>query len=748
MTNALNTLVAASSRRLAVRARPDLVATRQTYQGTTYWIVKEPVGLKYFRFHDEEYFILQMLDGEKCLDSVKDAYETHFSPSHISTEEIARFVGTLHQSGLLIADVPGQGEQLQTRHQEKRRQETLSALGNILAIRFKGIDPDRLLTSMSPAVRWFFSPWGVAASLALALSALLLIAVQWEVFLSRLPTFNEFFEARNWIWLAVALAGTKILHEFGHGLTCKHFGGECHEMGVMLLVLTPCLYCNVSDSWMLPSKWRRAAIGAAGMYVEIVLAGLCTFLWWFTHPGLFNQLCLSVVFVSSVSTILFNANPLLRYDGYYILSDLVEIPNLRQKASTILNRKLGSWFLGLPAAEDPFLPRRQQWFFALYTIAAAAYRWVVVGSILWFLYKVFEPYGLQVVGQLIALFAIYGLLLQPLVRLAKFFYVPGRLQKVNRPRLYASLAAVGALIAAAALVPLPHSVVCSLELRPFDAAQVFVDVPGSLEEVYVSEGDYVEAGQELGRLRNLDVQLALLQLEGDKQKQQNQLEGLRRDRHRRDQIGLEANEEVPAAEEALANLERRLEQKRQEADKLRLVAPRAGQVMLPPIKPNNSQESVALVTWSGTPLDTRNRGTYLQASERFCQVGDPRAIEAILVVDQADIEFIAKGQPVEINLDLLAAESFHSSVENIARVELDSSPARLSEKAGGDLTTLTDGQGQERLMNTSYQARVLLRDKEGILHAGLRGRAKIQTEPQTLATRLYRSLRQTFNFSL
>jgi len=748
MTSAAPSFVAASSRCLAVRARPDLTVTRQVYQGTTYWIVKEPVGLKYFRFHDEEYFILQLLDGRQSLDSVRKAYESHFAPSHISTEELARFIGTLYQSGLVLADVAGQGEQLQQRHQEKRRRETLSAIGNILAVRFKGIDPDRFLTRLLPAVRWFFSPLGVAASLAVAFSALLLIAVQWEIFISKLPTFEEFFQARNWIWLALALAGTKILHEFGHGLTCKHFGGECHEMGVMLLVLTPCLYCNVSDSWMLPSKWRRAAIGAAGMYVEVVLAGLCTFLWWFTHPGLFNQLCLSVIFVSSVSTILFNANPLLRYDGYYILSDLVEIPNLRQKASTILHRKLGSWFLGLPAAEDPFLPKRHQSFFALYTMAAAVYRWLIVGSILWFLYKVFEPYGLQVIGQMIALMALYGLLLQPLIRLAKFFYVPGRLQKVNRPRLLASLAGVVVLLAAASFVPLPHYVVCSLELRPYDASQVYVDVPGSLEEVLVDEGQYVEAGQDLARLRNLDLQLELVRLEGELQRQHNRLESLRRNRHRRDRAGLEANEAIPAVMESLESIRSQLQQKRQEEARLRLVAPRAGHVMLPPLKQPGADEQHGLPGWSGTPLDPRNRGTYLGVSERFCQIGDPAALEAILVIDQADIEFVARNQPVEVRLDLLSAESFESTVENIARVELEASPSRLSAKAGGDLTTVTDVSGQEQLMSTSYQARVLLRDEEGILHEGLRGQAKIRTAPQTLATRLYRSLRQTFNFSL
>ncbi len=207
----------------------------------------------------------------------------------------------------------------------------------------------------------------------------------------------------------MTLCVTKILHEFGHGLSCKHFGGECHEIGVMFLVLTPCLYCNVSDSWMLPNRWHRAAIGAAGMYVELVLASICTFIWWFTEPGPINYVCLNVMFISSVSTIMFNANPLLRYDGYYILSDILEIPNLRQKASTILNRKLGKWCLGLEEPEDPFLPQRKQWLFATYTVASAIYRWVVMFSILYFLNKVFEPYGLKVLGQAIAI----GLDLRP-----------------------------------------------------------------------------------------------------------------------------------------------------------------------------------------------------------------------------------------------------------------------------------------------------------------------------------------------
>ena len=123
----------------------------------------------------------------------------------------------------------------------------------------------------------------------LALSALTLVIVQFDEFHAKLPTFHQFFTVSNAFWLMVVLGVTKVIHEFGHGLTCKHFGGECHELGIMFLVLTPCLYCNVSDSWMLPNKWQRAAIGAAGMYVEIVIASMATFVWWFTQAGLLHN---------------------------------------------------------------------------------------------------------------------------------------------------------------------------------------------------------------------------------------------------------------------------------------------------------------------------------------------------------------------------------------------------------------------------------------------------------------------------
>ncbi|MCA9167260.1 MAG: biotin/lipoyl-binding protein, partial [Planctomycetales bacterium] len=528
MVTLADSLVSSSSRRLPLRMRPDLAIRYHRYQGQPYWVIKEPIGLKYYRFQEEEYSILRMLDGNCSFDEIKQRFEREYAPQKISLGDLQHFIGMLHRSGLLITDAEGQGQQLRKRRDEAVRRELLSKLSNVLAMRFKGIDPDKLLNWLAPFTNWFFTKWAGIFWGLFGLSALLLVGVKFEVFRQRLPAFHEFFGPENWIFLGATLAITKVLHEFGHGLSCKKFGGECHEIGVMVLVLTPCLYCNVSDSWLLPNKWHRAVIGAAGMYVEVVLASMATYLWWFSEPGLLNHICLSVMFICSVSTVLFNGNPLLRFDGYYIMSDIAEIPNLRQKATKILQKYASEWCLGIEQQDDPFLPQRNRWFFALYTIAAIGYRWVVVISIMLFLNKVLEPYGLKVIGQTVAFCGLVGMFVQPIWQLWKFFKVPGRIHQVKRNRLLATLAVIGAIIAAIVYVPLPYSVKSAVEVQAKDASSVYALVPGTLVEMKVKPGDQVTEGQVIAVMENDDLRMTVEELERQVEVYSQQLKLIRR----------------------------------------------------------------------------------------------------------------------------------------------------------------------------------------------------------------------------
>ena len=743
-----DSLLSSSARSLPIRKRPDLTARRHHYLGRSYWIVKDPVGLNYYRFQEEEYAILQMLDGKTSLDTIKDRFEDEFPPQKITLDELQQFLGMLHRTGLVIAAVGGQGKQLLKRRGQRRRKELLNAVANVLCIRFKGFDPERFLNWLYPKVSWFYWPVTVVSCIMLGLAAVTLVTVQFHVFHSRLPAFHEFFNFANALWLSITLGVIKVLHEFGHGMTCKHFGGECHEMGVMVLVLTPCLYCNVSDSWMLPNKWHRAAIGAGGMYVEMVLASVATWVWWFSEPGLLNHICLNTMFVASVSTLIFNANPLLRYDGYYILADVAEIPNLRQKATSILSRKLGDWCLGLEQPEDPFLPERNQIFFAVYSIAATIYRWVVVFSILFFLYNVFKPYRLEKIGQLIAMASLWGLLVMPLYQLGKFFYVPGRLEKVKKPRMFATIGIVISLLAAVALIPLPYSVIAALEVQPRAAEQVYVGVPGGggLTAVRVKVGQQVTAGQELAVLESPDLDIEISKLEAKESQYQIQRENLQR------QAAMEPRSasEIPQVDEALIAVQEQLRQKRADKQRLRLSASRSGTVLPPPMTPPRHEDpDEQLPSWAGTPLDPENLGSQLKEGVLFCQIGNPHELEAVLVIDQTDMEFVKKGMKVDLKLDELPHDTLEGEIESIAVSNLKVTPRMLGTKAQGDLPSKTDPTtGVERPQNTSYQARVPLDDEDGLLRLGMRGRGKVHVRWVSLGARLWRFVIHTFNFKL
>ena len=748
MSTLADSIVSSSARRLAIRKRPDLEGRKQRYQGRVYWVVKEPVGLQYFRFEEEEYAILQMLDGQVSLEEIAERFEAEFPPQTIRVEELQNFVGMLHRSGLVLSDTAGQGVQLKKKRDERRRKELLGAMGNILSFRFKGFDPERILNGIYPYVRWFFTVPVMLACCALALAALILVMVQFHEFQSRLPSFQNFFAAQNWLLLATVLGITKVIHEFGHGLSCKHFGGECHEMGIMFLVLTPCLYCNVSDSWMLPNRWHRAAIGAAGMYVEVVIASICTFVWWFSEPGWLNYICLNVMFVSSVSTIMFNANPLLRYDGYYILSDILEIPNLRQKASSILNRKLAWWCMGLEEQEDPFLPKRHQLLFAFYTVASFFYRWFILLSILYFLNKVFEPYGLKVIGQMIALASLYGLVVMPFWKVYQFFRVPGRWSKVKRMRVVITLLLLGAVVGGILFIPFPSSVWCLFVLQPHDATSVYVEVEGVLEDVDVKAGDQVERGALLATLSNPDLEIALAELAGQRDSYRAQWNSLQKTRFRDEQVG----SQITVIRKQLESVEEQLRQKREDWERLKLVAPVAGTVIAPPqARAPRVDEQIDLPTWAGTPLDPENQGATLSpegAGGLFCQIGDPHEWEAVLVIDQNDINLVQDGQEVRMMFDESPYHVHISRIASKASDAMQSVPAQLASTSGGPLPAKADPDGTVRPLSTSYQAVVRLDNQTGLLRNGLIGQARVKTDPRTLASRFYRYLSRTFNFDL
>ena len=342
---------------LQVKLRPDLIVQPQFYEGMTHYVIKDPIALKYFRFKVEEYFLLQQFDGKQTLQDVKRAFERKYRPQTITVDDLLRFASQLHEAGIAQIDSPDQAQALVRRRRKNQWKKVWQFLANILYIKIPIVDPEKMLTGMYPYFRWLYTTGFIFFSVSMMLAAITLVASQYQTFSARLPDFQSFFTWRTIVYFWCSLAIIKIIHEFGHGLTAKHFGGEVHEMGMLFLVLTPALYCDVTDSWLLPSKWKRIWISAAGIYVECFLASIATFVWWNTEQGLLNSLCLATMFICSVNTILFNANPLLRYDGYYVMSDWLEIPNLRIKSTQFFTYLFQEKVLGLEVPVQSYMPR-------------------------------------------------------------------------------------------------------------------------------------------------------------------------------------------------------------------------------------------------------------------------------------------------------------------------------------------------------------------------------------------------------
>ncbi len=735
---------ASGDRPLRLKMRHDLVTKAQQYLGRRYWVVKDPLRLRYYRFEEEEFSILQSLDGESSLEQIRRGFERQFAPQKLTATELHRLVTMLHRAALLISDLPGQGEQLLERAKKEAKKKWLSAASQLLSFRFRGVNPDRTLTFIDDRFGWLFTWPALFASLCLALSALALVAANLAEMQRRLPSSSEFFSAQNWLILAVCLAVTKVFHELGHGLACKRFGGECPEMGLMFLCFTPCLYCNVSDSWMIPSKWKRAAVGAAGMYIELILASLAVMVWWWTHPGLINHLALNVVFVCSVSTLLFNANPLMRYDGYYILSDLLEIPNLRQKATSLLHRGLSQTCLGIESPHDPFLPQRRKLLFAGYSVASSVYGIVVSVSILLFLNKVLEPYGFKIVGQMMLVLMLGMMVIGPSWKLVTFLRDPVRWEKLKMSRLAITLAVSVAVLGGILLIPVPHRVVCGVRIEPNSANHLFVRVAGNLDVIHVEPGVEVKKGDSIVSLSNIDLEAKLAKLLAEQDRLISRLDSLTHGAITNEQSALE----LPELEESLAAIEERIAGQREEIGRLKIKAPCDGMVFAPASVAPPPDEKEKLRSWAGSPLEAKNLGAFCDEGVLICKVGGPLQFEGLIAVEEDSLEFVHAGQAVDVFLDGLPGGKLSTRIERISPSEQKTMPKSLSEKQGGQVETITDEFGRERPRHTLYEAQVLLDNGEGQFVAGMTGHAKIHAGYQTVGRRLWRLACQTLRFEL
>lgn len=478
--------------------RNDLVVSRQGSAEEAAFVVKDPISGRFFRLRENEHFIAQQLDGNTSFDELSRRVEEKFGQA-ISKETLERFVERLRGLGLL-AD-----ERTTTPPRPQRR-----IAGDLFYLRLKAFDPNRLFSWLIGPVQFLFTPLFVASSAALIVFALGLTVANWpEISREFLGLFQ--FESLLLAWI-VALA-VITLHEFAHGLTCKHFGGHVRELGFLLLYFQPAFYCNVSDAWLFPEKSKRLWVTFAGAYFELFLWALATLVWRLTDTDTtINHLALVVVATSAVKS-LFNLNPLIKLDGYYLLSDWLDIPNLRRKAFDYLGSAFRRLFGGSPEGRAPGSARERR-IYLIYGLLAIGYTywiltWVAarVGN---FLVTRYEGWGFVLFAALLT-----ALFRNPIRRSFSHLRAAaasneGKLRLVKR--LAKVLLLLGGLGAALYFWRMELKVSGEFTIRPIRNADTRAEVEGIIAEIPHDEGEVVAKGAVIARLADRDVRAELRQV--------------------------------------------------------------------------------------------------------------------------------------------------------------------------------------------------------------------------------------------
>jgi multidrug resistance efflux pump len=476
-----------------INIREDLViSTQQTPEGVRY-IVKDPAANRFFRFAELEGFILGLLDGsnseEAIIGKVDERFKTELRP-----EVLQQFITRLRNTGLT-------GARSDNASKAPRRRRIS---GNLFYARLRLIDPDRLLGRMNSAAGFFFTKGFVALSALLLLLSLRITFTSWgEIARDLSALFTSFSFVTAWLIVFTSV----FLHECAHGVTCKRYGGQVHDMGFLLIYFMPAFYCNVSDAWLFPEKSKRMLVTLAGAYFELFLWSLCTCLWRVAEPGTAVSRAALIVMATSGIKSLFNLNPLIKLDGYYLLSDYLEIPNLRRKAFGFLRQKLTSAFAS-PVEWIRRTSARERRIFAVYGALAFVYTtWLITGFTFAFgdyLMSQYHAWGFMLFAVFLAgMFqtpvkkAVRASLGGPLSGLKSFFSGPYRFLKF--------LGAVVGIAALLCVIPVELKVSGEFVILPVHNNDVRAEVEGIVAQLFAHEGDTLRAGDPIVRLANRDL---------------------------------------------------------------------------------------------------------------------------------------------------------------------------------------------------------------------------------------------------
>jgi putative peptide zinc metalloprotease protein len=695
--------------RLKPRLRSHVRLLRQEYRGQTCYVLQDFASDRFHRFTSSAYLLIGLLDGTRTVREVWEAATGTLEDDAPSQDDVIRLLSQLHAADLLVSDASPDAAELSDRAQRQRFKKWSAQLFNVFAWKFPLSDPDRFLTRWLPFIAPFIGWTGFMLWLcAVGLGAILGV-LHWPALTQ--DFHDQVLAPRNLLLLWLLFPAIKLLHELGHGFATKAFGGEVHELGAMLLVLTPVPYVEASAAWAFRSKWQRIVVGAAGMMVELVLASLAMVVWVNAEPGLIRMLAYNTILIAGVSTVIFNANPLLRFDGYYMLMDWLEIPNLRTRATKYLQYLCERYLFGQrDAVRSPATAGERTWFLT-YGVSSSVYRILVVIGILLYLGDEFPLLAIVFAGM-----TAVTMLMVPIIKATVFVISNPRLRQVRLRAILTTAVLVGGISTILCLMPAPFHTMAEGVVWIPDEAVVRAESDGFIERVLVKSGTYVNRGEILVVSRNPRFETDLLVLRARvKELEARYVEQLPTDLVKAAIVA----EELDYARKELRRVQRRV-------DDLIVTSKTSGFFALPTEK-----------DWPGR---------YVHQGDLLGHVVDLAVLRVRTVVPQSDIDLVRQAREhIHVRLAEGLDRSFSATVARIVPSAVNELPSRAlgTEGGGGLAIDPTDSKGLTA-MHKFFQVDLLVDGHSGVVDAGGRVYVRFSHQWIPLSVQWTRQLRQLF----
>ncbi len=694
---------------LKPRLRSHVEIHRHNYRGELWYILQDHASGRFQRFTPAAYLLIGLMDGKRSVGEIWEAGRLQLGDDPPTQEEMIRLLSQLHAVDVLQCDVPPDTAELLKRFEKRQSSKWKQNVRNPLFMRFSLLDPERFLIRFQPFARPFFSWIGTILWLAVVGNGVFLAGTHWPELTENV--MDRVLAPQNILLLWLTFPFLKIFHEFGHAFAVKVMGGEVHEMGVMMLVLAPIPYVDASSASAFHNKWERIRVSAAGMAVELFIAALALLAWINIEAGPIRAVLYNVIFLAGVSSLLFNGNPLLRYDAYYMLGDLLEIPNLAQRGIQYFLYLAQRHLFGLRDIDPPMSASGERLWFIIYTVLSFTYRVFIYAGIVMFIASKFFVVGIMIAG-----WAVISMFIVPGVKGIRFLFSSPRLGRKRTRAILASGFVLAGIAVIVLLIPVPLSTLAEGVIWVPEQSFVRAGTDGFVKRIIVTPGKPVKPGQPLIECYDplLPANIRVLESRVGELKTLYEAQVL--------------SDRVKAAitHEEMEHAKGQLEDARRRADDLTI---------------RSSAEGFFLI-----PMAQDLPGRFVRRGELLGYVIDRSTITVRVVVSQSDVDFVRQRTfGVKIRLPEKLAETVPAVIRREVPAATDQLPNRvLSQQGGGEIAIDPRDTLGVKTFQKLFLFDIELPDLGGLFNVGGRVYVRFDHGKEPLIWRWYRSIRQLF----